>query len=413
MGFKFARRALLVPRLAAAGLALAMLGAFHSATALASPAAAPANPLVEAAAGILIDGADGRVLWERDSGERRAIASTTKIITGLVVAERLRPDERVMVSARAEAIGATDPLVTELDVVAGEVLTAEQLLYGLLLTSASDAAVALAERVAGSEAAFAELMNDRARQAGAKGSHFENPHGLDNPDHYSTAADLALVSREAMNNPLFKKVVGTAEYELARPGHATQRLINRNELLGVFEGANGVKTGRTKAAGKSLVASAQRKDEFRIAVVLDSPDPSAEAAALLDYGFNNFRRFFAARAGRAWGTLTYGDGTTARLAASADSSFLIDASAPDPASRYDEETSRLLVDLPGTPATPLVRECDHRGAGGVAAARGYVTGAPEAANPPNHLACRPETGEPSLVARFLAMLRPALSFARG
>lgn len=403
MGTEFARRAFLVPRLAVALSALAVLGAFHPRAGGVAAAGhgglhttpyenetpeASLAPPITAASGILIDAADGRVLWEKDSGEKRAIASTTKIITGLVAVERLQPDEHVMVSARAEAIGASDSLVTELEVVAGETLTVEQLLYGLLLTSASDAAVALAEHVAGTQEAFAVLMNDRARRAGATRSNFVNPHGFDHPDHYSTAADLAFVAREAMRNPLFKQIAGTAEYDLVRPGHATQRLVNRNELLGAFEGANGVKTGRTQAAGKSLVASAQRKEEFRIAVVLASPDPPKEAAALLDYGFIGFRRFFAARAGRAWGTLTYGDGTTARLVAPADSSVLIVASAPDPSSRYEETTGQLLVDLPGDPSVPLAQDCGPR-------------------------SCRPEAGGPNLVARFLSLLRPVLSYARG
>lgn len=424
MGAEFARRALLVPRLAEALAALAVLGAFHPAAAASAGAGglhpspvryetpeALLAPPITAAAGILIDAADGRVLWERASGEKRAIASTTKIITGLVVVERLRPEEHVTISARAEAIGASDSLVTELEVVAGETLTVEQLLYGLLLTSASDAAAALAEHVAGTQEAFAVLMNDRARRAGATRSNFVNPHGFDHPDHYSTAADLALVSREAMRNPLFKQIAGTAEYDLVRPGHATQRLVNRNELLGAFEGANGVKTGRTKAAGKSLVASAQRKDELRIAVVLASPDPAKEAAALLHYGFSGFRRFFAARAGRAWGTLTYGDGTTARLVAPADSSVLIVTTGPDPASRYEEATGRLLVDLPGTPSVPLVRECSSESTSGGSQLPARPSRTDRPLLPPRP--CRPETGGPSLVARFLSLLRPVLSYARG
>lgn len=289
-------------------------------------------------------------------------------------------------SARAEAIGATDPLVTELEVAAGESLTVEQLLHGLLLTSASDAAVALAEHVAGSEKAFAALMNERARRAGATRTNFVNPHGFDHQDHYSTAADLALVAMEAMRNPSFGRIAATKEYDLVRPGRKTQRLVNRNELLGVFEGANGVKTGQTRAAGKTLVASARRKDEFRIAVVLGSPEPFAEAAALLNYGFTGFRRFFAARAGGEWGTLTFGDGTTVRLTAAADLSVLIETAAADPVSRYDRKTGRLLVDLPGAPSVRLVRACRL---------------------------CPSETGGPGLVARVLWFFRPVLSYVRG
>ena len=402
MGTEFARRAFLVPRLAVALAALAVLSAVHPGAVASTGNQTGAGGLLStpydeetpwaslaptAAAGILIDASDGRVLWQRASSEKRAIASTTKIITGLVVAERLRPEERVTVSARAEAVGASDSLVTELEVVAGETLTVEQLLYGLLLTSASDAAVALAEHVAGTESAFAELMNDRARRAGAIRSNFVNPHGFDHPDHYSTAADLALVSREAMRNPLFKQIVGTKAYDLVRLSHPTQRLTNRNELLGAFEGASGVKTGRTQAAGKSLVASAQRKDEFRIAVVLASSDPAKEAAALIEYSFSELRRFFAARAGQAWGTLTYGDGTTARLVAPADLSVLIGVSAPDPGLYYEEATGRLFVDQPAT-SVSLVPDCGSR-------------------------PCRPQGGGPSLVARFLSLLRPVLSYARG
>jgi D-alanyl-D-alanine carboxypeptidase (penicillin-binding protein 5/6) len=314
-------------------------------------------PTIGAASGILVTG-DGSILWSKDAKARRAVASTTKILTALVVIEENSPGEMVTASARAEAVGANDPLITELELTAGERLSVEQLLYGLLLPSGSDAAIALAEHTSGSVDRFAELMNQRARSLGAVDSNFTNPEGLDDPAAYSTAYDLTLITRTAMDSALFRKIVGTPTYEIPWPGRpAPRKLVNRNELLGKMPGVTGVKTGNTRIAGKSLVASATRDGEERIAVILGSPDPFAESQRVLEFGFSAFKRISIVEADRPWGQLTYGDGTTFSLVSPREVKVLIGASSPAPTARYRPDGSVLVVDVPGGLTIPLAVRC--------------------------------------------------------
>lgn len=342
---------------------------------LAGPVPAQAQPTaaapeLEAASAILIDGKDGTVLWSKNPRERRAIASTTKIMTALVVLEEAQPGDVVTASARAEAVGADDPLVTELELVEGEQLTVEELLYGLILPSGNDAAVALAEHVGGSEAGFARLMNEKAASLGADNSHFVTPNGLDHPDAYSTAEDLALISRAALSNETFARIAATRRHEIRWPGRPGGReLVNRNELLGSVPGATGIKTGNTRNAGPSLVSSATRGAESRIAVVLGSSDVFEESAELLEYGFAGFRRHVVAEAGSAWGQLTYGDGTTVDLVPARDLNFLLGATEVAPEAVYRPEDSVVVVYGPVDQTVPVklactVAECGPRGSTG-------------------------------------------------
>ena len=350
----------------AAAALLSLLAVFSAGPAFAQ-APAPAEPAtiattvpapgISAASGILVTG-DGSILWSKDPKARRAIASTTKILTALIAIEENPPAEIVTASARAEAVGANDPLITELELTAGERLTVEQLLYGLLLPSGSDAAIALAEHTAGSVDGFAELMNARAKQLGALDSNFTNPEGLDDPGAYSTAYDLALITRAAMNNELFRTIVGTATHEIPWPGRpAPRKLVNRNVLLGRLPGVTGVKTGNTRQAGLSLVASASRDGEDRISVILGSPDPFAESQRVLEFGFDAFKRISIVEANRPWGQLTYGDGTTFSLVPSQEVKVLIGASSPAPNARYRPDGSVLVVDVPGGLTIPLDLRC--------------------------------------------------------
>lgn len=315
-------------------------------------------PAVGAKSAVLVDASDGQVLWEKDSHRRRAMASTAKILTALVVLEKTKPRDVVTASPRAEAVGDGDPLVTQLNLKAGEQLTVEQLLYGLLLPSANDAAVALAEHVAGSVERFADLMNDKARKLGAKDSHFTTPNGLDDPRQYSSAYDLALFTRAALRVAAFRKIVGTRSHSIPATGSSGPRpLENRNQLLGRFPGAIGVKTGQTVAAGKSLVGAAKRGREERIAVVLASPDPVSESGELLDYGLTAFRRFQLAEKARRWGEITYGDGTTARLVALRNAGKLVPASRPNPRVFYDPQRRILSADLDPVVRVPVKVRC--------------------------------------------------------
>ena len=165
----------------------------------------------------------------------------------------------------------------------GEILTIQELLYGLMLRSGNDAAVALAIYCGGTVEGFAELMNDKARSLGMTQSHFVNPNGLDAPDHYATARDLAILSSYAMDNPIFYKTVSAKNVKVGE-----RYLTNHNKLLWRLEGADGVKTGYTKAAGRILVSSATRQGRRLIAVTINAPDDWNDHAHLLEEGFGRY-----------------------------------------------------------------------------------------------------------------------------
>ena len=233
---------------------------------------------VSARRGIVLDGTTGRVLWERAADERSLIASTTKIMTALVVCRQCNVLDRVRIPKEAVGIEGSSIYLKE-----GEVLTVQELLYGLMLHSGNDAATALAIYCGGTVEGFAELMNDKARELGMEGTHFSNPHGLDAPDHYSTARDLAILARYAMCDPIFRQTVSTRQVKIGE-----RYLTNHNKLLWRVEGANGVKTGYTKAAGRLLVSGAERNGRQLIAVTVDAPDDWNDHAALLEEGFSRF-----------------------------------------------------------------------------------------------------------------------------
>lgn len=236
-------------------------------------------------AAIVMDAGTGRILHAREANRRWAPASTTKILTAIIAIERLPARAIVTVSARAAAQrqGAVVGLET------GERWPARDLLMAMMLRSANDAAVAVAEATSGSAERFVEEMNARARQLGARDSKFVNPHGFDAQGHHSTALDLALIARYALRNPDFAALVRTATWELIRPGQPPQHVDSTNRLLGRYPGADGVKTGWTAASGPSLVASATRDGRQILVVVLNSRDVFGDAEQLLDLGFRSGR----------------------------------------------------------------------------------------------------------------------------
>ena len=241
---------------------------------------------VSAASAVLMDADSGAILFARHHMERRSPASTTKIMTALLILEEGRLDEQVVITERAAAVGGTG-----LGLKRGQRVMLRDLLWAILLKSANDAALAAAEHVGGSEERFVARMNAKAISLGMQGTQFTNPHGLDHPDHYSTAYDLAILTRQALRNPTFARLVQTREAQVAiltgRNGRVVKRKVVRthNQLLGQFFGADGVKTGYTERAGRCLVASATRGDHQLIAVLLNDSHRWAEAAALLEYGF--------------------------------------------------------------------------------------------------------------------------------
>jgi D-alanyl-D-alanine carboxypeptidase (penicillin-binding protein 5/6) len=237
----------------------------------------PSRPTVTCAACIVTLGDD--VIWGREIDSPRANASTTKMVTALVAVRAARLAEQVEVSAAAAATGGGG-----LDLRAGDRYSVEELLYALLLSSSNDAAVALAEHIAGSERAFVARMNSFAARLGARRSRFLTPHGLDVPGHYSTARDLARIALAVLRRPVLAQIVATPETTI-RGTRRSHRLVNTNPLLETYTGAVGIKTGYTSGAGDVLVAAAARNGRRLIAVAMGSQSAADDARSLLDYGF--------------------------------------------------------------------------------------------------------------------------------
>lgn len=253
-----------------------------------TPEPPTAPPPVDAAAAVLADLDTGRVLFARNGNERRPIASLTKIMTALLVIEETTPTEIVTTSPNAAAGGGIG--ISGLGLVAGERIRATELLYALLLQSANDAAVALAEHVGGSVERFVRQMNARAGELGLHRTRFASPNGLDDTG-YSSARDLARLTRIAFGGRGFSSLVATRFHVVRSLDHEPRVVQNRNALLWLYPGAIGVKTGFTTSAGFCIVAAAEREGRRLLAVVLgESGEPFSGAAALLNYGFEGFEQ---------------------------------------------------------------------------------------------------------------------------
>ncbi len=234
-------------------------------------------PGVSARNAVLIDGHSGKILYEVAADSKASIASTTKILTGLIVVERCKLSDVVTIPVEAAGIEGSSMYLK-----AGEKYTVQELLYGLMLRSGNDAASALAIYCAGSIEKFADMMNEKAAAIGMKSSHFTNPHGLTHEQHFSTARDMGVLAVAAMKNDTFRNIVSK---KTAVAGEQT--IQNHNKLLWQYEGANGIKTGFTKDAGRCLISSAEREGNQRLIVVtLHAPNDWSDHTRLLDYGFS-------------------------------------------------------------------------------------------------------------------------------
>lgn len=244
-------------------------------------------PAISAGAAILVDAGDGTVLYEYNADKKMYPASTTKIMTALVVLElceeqNLSLENELNVPAEAEGVEGSS-----LYLKAGERLTLEELMYGLMLQSGNDAAAALGTVMGGGGEEglewFVKRMNETAERLGCTGTHFMNPHGLYDEDHYTTARDLAVIARAAMQYEPFRQIAAAKEWG-GQDG--TRKFANKNKTVFQYEGGDGVKIGFTKASGRTLAASATRNGTQLIAVVLNDGNWFADAYALLDYGFD-------------------------------------------------------------------------------------------------------------------------------
>lgn len=296
-----------------------------------------AKPVLNGSSFLLMEAETGQVLLEQNPDAPMNPASTTKIMTAILALEKLPLPEKVTASNNVLKI-----IGTRLYINPGDVLTVEQLLYALLLHSANDAALVLAEHIAGSVDEFAEMMTRRARELGAFNTTFKNPHGLTEEGHITTARDLAIISRYAMSIPQFREIVSTPDYLIQGEHHDKDdiRIVNTNRLLNTFEGATGIKTGYTIAAGHTIVASAKRDDMELIAVVLNSPSRATlwnDAAKLLDYGFNEFEKIHLVSANEIIDEVKVKYGRSVSLYAERDFSYIL------PKGTSDVLTSQIVL----------------------------------------------------------------------
>lgn len=236
---------------------------------------------------IVMDVNSGRVLYQNNANAKKFMASTTKILTAIVIIENCDLDEIVTVTK--ETVGVEGSSIY-LEV--GEKLTVKDLLYGLMLRSGNDCAETLAVHCSGSIKAFAELMNEFANKLCVKNSNFTNPHGLHDDNHYTTAYDLAVISAYAMKNPVFKEIASTKAIRIPFTTRNTTRYLkNKNKMLNDFDGATGIKTGFTKKAGRCLVSSAERNGMEIVCVVLNCPPMFERSKELLNSNFATYKPY--------------------------------------------------------------------------------------------------------------------------
>lgn len=240
-------------------------------------------PEISAQNAIMIEANSGEVLYEKNAEEKAYPASITKIMTALLAIEYGTLDKKVKVSENASGVeGSSIYLET------GEKIPLRDLIYGLMLRSGNDAAIAISEEIGGSTNNFVIMMNKKARELGAFNTHFANPNGLHNPDHYTTAKDMALIAMAAMKNADFKKVVAAKSWVTDRGEGKYNYFYNKNKVVYQYNGGTGIKIGYTKAAGRTLVASSERNGMELICVVMNAPDWFQDTYKLMDYAYSQY-----------------------------------------------------------------------------------------------------------------------------
>lgn len=318
-------------RLAAAAAAALIAACSAAGEVSAAPARAPS---IDAPAGILVDARTGDAIAERDAGARRPIASATKLMTALLVLERAELGD-TFTAPGYEA----SPVESKIDLEEGERMTVRDLLTALLLESANDAAVTIAEGVSGSESRFVQAMNRRARELGLEDTHYANPIGFDDPRNYSSARDLGTLATHLLRDPTFARIVDRPRAEL-ESGSRRRVVENRNRLIAERPEVDGVKTGHTAGAGYVLVGAATDRDAGVVSVVLGAPSErrrDSATRALLEFGMDQFRRRAVLRAGREVATarVPHQDDRVATLTTSEDVAIIVRRGAEAPTTRVD------------------------------------------------------------------------------
>lgn len=277
-----------------------------------------------------------RVLKGENIDARLPMASTTKAMTALIVIESRNLDEVVNVPDAAVGVEGSSIYLKK-----GEKLTVKELLFGLMLSSGNDAAVALAIDTAGSIEAFAEKMNAKADELGLKNTHFVNPHGLEADGHYTSAYDLAVIAANGMKNPTFREIVATQNVTISGNSEENTRYLhNKNKILASYNGGNGVKTGYTKAAGRCLIAASLRNGMQVVSVVLNRPAMFEEASALMDYAHNNYEMKTVVYANESLASVAVGKGFVERTDIVCDKDIKV------PLKRDGSETADITLELP-------------------------------------------------------------------
>jgi len=247
--------------------------------------AEPASIGTSAEAAALIDVKSGRLLYSQSGDKRMRIASLTKIMTAIVAIENGKLSDAVKVSKNAFGKEGSSIYLK-----LGEEMSLQHMLYGLMLRSGNDAATAIAEHIGGSEQGFVLLMNEKARDLGMAGSSFMNPHGLDHNNHYSTANDMAKLTAYALANPVFQEIVRTKIKKVPNPSEDWDHVwYNKNKMLALYDGSDGVKTGYTKLAKRCLVSSATRNGQQLAVVTLNDPNDWLDHTRLLDWGYKHYK----------------------------------------------------------------------------------------------------------------------------
>ncbi|WP_346026505.1 D-alanyl-D-alanine carboxypeptidase family protein [Beduinella massiliensis] len=294
-----------------------------------------------AAAACVMEQSTGRVLFSYNADAKLPMASTTKVMTALLVFEQGNLSDEVVCTKNAYGVPGTSIYLN-----LGEKLTLEQMVTGLMLASGNDAAVAIAEHLGGSVEGFAQMMNERAKALGADNTHFITPHGLPMEGHYTTARDLTLIARQAMTIPRFRDLVSTQRASIPWEGRDYDRqLRNKNRLLSDYPGATGIKTGFTRAAGRCLAFGARRDGMELVGVVLNCGDWFDEAERLMDTCFEAYDMLTLFRAGQDARAVGVSGGMDRSVRAVSQTSLSVPV--------REGEEAKLVVDLPDTVQAPV------------------------------------------------------------
>ena len=308
------------------------------------PMATGAQTSTSAKGACTIEVSTGRVLYEKNADTKMPMASTTKVMTAIVAIENGNLDDIITIPQEGSGIEGSSLYLKP-----GEQFTLKDLLYGMMLQSGNDAAVNIAIHIGGSVDGFAELMNQKAKELGAVNSHFVNPHGLNDKNHYTTARDLAMITAYAMRDPTFCEIVGTQYYKMTPKGEGDMRTIkNKNKLLWNYPDATGVKTGYTKDAGKCYVGSAKRNGMHVVTVVLGCPDMWKDAQGLLENAFSEYRMYDVIMRGEIMGSVEVGNGIHQSVAALANESIAV------PLKEGELGKIETKVDLPQNMTAPIM-----------------------------------------------------------